>query len=241
MKTAIISDVHANLEALSSCLRSIERNDVDNVVCLGDLVGYAANPSECISKVRRVCTHVVAGNHDHAAAGVSDISYFNEYARRAVLWTMNQISDDDIEYLKNLPFMHTTEQYTLVHGSPRRPDEWDYVLTLEQAKRQFEGFETPVCFIGHSHIPGAFESDGKTVASIDYNFLRIVPGRQYLYNVGSVGQPRDSDPRSAYAIYDDSLQTVSLVRVSYDVDKAQKKIRDAELPAMLADRLSVGR
>jgi predicted phosphodiesterase len=241
MKTAIISDVHANLEALTSCLRSIEKNQADEIVCLGDLVGYGANPRECTNKARRACKQIIAGNHDHAAAGVSDTSYFNEYARRAVLWTTEQVSDAEIEFFKELPLTYSTQQYTLVHGSPKRPEEWDYVLTLEQAKRQFKSFNTPLCFFGHSHIPGAFEYDGTTVCAVDCHVLRLVAGRQYLYNVGSVGQPRDSDPRSAYAIYDDSAQTVSLIRVSYDVEKAQKKIRDAGLPAMLADRLSVGR
>jgi len=241
MRTAIISDIHSNLEALLSCLESVEKNRADRVVCLGDIVGYGADPGECISRVRAVGEEVVAGNHDHGSVGGCDISLFNEYARAAIQWTMDRISGEEADYLKSLPMLRTVDGQTLVHASPRRPEEWEYLLTLEQVRRQFGSFDSPACFVGHSHVPGAFESDGRLVTQIDHHFVRLVPGRKYIFNVGSVGQPRDGDPRSSYALYDQELETVSIIRVSYDVASAQEKIREAGLPSLLADRLSVGR
>ena len=239
MRYAIISDLHSNLEAFKAVISSIGKERVDGIVCLGDIVGYGANPVECISMLReRRPVVALAGNHDHASVGMTDINYFNINARRAVIWTMDHIGGDDAEYLGGLPLVGHIEGAVLVHASLVSPSEWNYVFTNRAASFCFDLMEEPICFIGHSHAPVVFDGESYFIPA-EGNDLDLENGT-YIVNVGSVGQPRDGDPRSRYVIYDSSCRTVSYRAVEYDIEGARDKIIEAGLPHALGDRLLFG-
>lgn len=241
MKLAIISDIHGNLEALSSVSASIEGQDVDRIVFVGDAVGYGADPVGVIEMVRSMADVAVVGNHDYVACGKEEPSYFNVYASRAIMWTRNRLSAADTDYLRSLDVMVLVGDLTIVHATPLNPLDWDYLYTVEQAAVNYEAFATGLCFIGHSHVPGVFCMDGEGRVSIgDTDSLRLEEGCRYIVNVGSVGQPRDRDPRSCYVIYDTEKRSVDFLRVEYDVPAAQEKIMRAGLPPQLATRLAIG-
>jgi diadenosine tetraphosphatase ApaH/serine/threonine PP2A family protein phosphatase len=240
VKYAIISDIHANLEACEAARAEIKRIAPDRVINLGDTVGYGASPAECIEACKEFVDVTVAGNHDFGVAGLTDIRYFNSYARRAVLWTAGALSQAHIDYLGGLPLTHVEPDCLLaVHATPSDPGRWEYVFGREDALTEAGAFAEPVCFIGHSHQAGIFEIDRGRVTS-GKDRVRIVPGRKYLINVGSVGQPRDGDPRACVGVYDVESGDVELVRVAYNVDAAMRKIVGAGLPAILARRLLYG-
>jgi len=241
VRYAIISDIHANLEALEAALAEIRRISPDKVFCLGDLVGYGASPSECIEAARQAVRVTVAGNHDHGAAGLTDIRYFNSYARHAVMWTAAQLSREHLTYLAALPLVHVESgKFRIVHATPSDPGQWNYIFTREQARAEFGAFDEQVCFVGHSHQAGIFEmlEDGTVGPAGDH--LNVLPGHRYMINVGSIGQPRDGDPRGCICTYDEAKGDVAMVRVAYDVAGAQKRIIGAGLPPILAHRLSYG-
>lgn len=240
MRYALIGDVHGNLEALEAVLASISDEEADQVICLGDIVGYGANPVECIRLVREKCAKTIAGNHDHAAIGLTDIDYFNPFAKQAVLWTSEKLSEDEINYLAGLKLVEREDTFTLVHATLDRPRTWGYILNTFDAAVNFEIQADPLCFIGHSHVSVAYQKRENFVSG--HRFInKVDPEQQYIVNVGSVGQPRDGDPRSCYVVYDSRLQTLKLKRIDYDIATAQKKIIAAGLPEILADRLSIGR
>ncbi|MBL7074022.1 metallophosphoesterase family protein [candidate division KSB1 bacterium] len=224
MKLAIISDIHGNLEALQTALDLIKEEGLTGVICLGDLVGYGANPNECIEAVRDLTPHVIAGNHDWAVCGKSDISYFNVYAREAVLRHQGMVTPENMEYLKNLPLKIERDDCLFVHSTPEEPEQWNYIFSPMEAERQFGYFTQKVCFIGHSHHPGIFSL-----------------GTRRIINVGSVGQPRDGNPELCFGVYDNERDDFSFRRSEYDNQLAAEKIRRAGLPGFLADRLLVGR
>ncbi len=226
MRWALISDIHSNREALDAALESIREEGVDSIACLGDIVGYGADPDYCVELVRETAGIVIVGNHDHAAIGLTSIEYFNPYARIAALWTADTITPENAEYISSLPFTARPDDILLAHASPHRPEDWGYVMSEWEAKWQFSAFEEKICFIGHSHVPAEFRESGS--------------GRGII-NVGSVGQPRDSDPRGCYYIYDSDEDTGRWTRFKYDFETAAKKIRVAGLPDMLAERLRWGR
>jgi putative phosphoesterase len=236
MKIAIVSDIHGNLEALNRVLEYIRENDIEEIYCLGDVVGYGPNPNECVELIRENCKAVLMGNHDYAAIGLANIEYFNEYAKISTYWTQDILSDENLEYLKSLPFTYTHDKFHLVHASPKNPSNWDYVLSVNDAKQQLKEFEGNICFIGHSHVPVIFSNS-------DYyrkkNFL-FTDDQKYLVNVGSTGQPRDGDPRTCFVIYDDEQNSVEYVRLDYDIQKSYNKIINAGLPVFLAERLLKG-
>ncbi len=248
MKTAFISDIHANLEALEVVLEDIREQAADRILCLGDIVGYGPDPNPCVALVRKVSEATVIGNHDWAALGRMDTIAFNEYARAAADWTSNSLDAHSREYLSLLPLDKVLDGgIRLVHASPLEPERWTYVLSFREAGRQFEAFEERLCFIGHSHLPIVIqEKDGEGEDRLvareypDHEPFALQAGSRYIINVGSVGQPRDRDPRAAYVIYDDEADSVLLRRLEYPVPVVQEKIRGSGLPDFLAQRLSDG-
>jgi diadenosine tetraphosphatase ApaH/serine/threonine PP2A family protein phosphatase len=243
MRFAIFSDIHGNLEALQAVLRDMEGVGFDHRICLGDLVGYGANPNECVESVQGTGAEVIVGNHDHAATGQLDVTYFNDYAKAAIGWTHNALRPENVAFLKSLPYVIVHPGMRCVHASPMEPEEWDYVLSVAEATKQLQAFEEPICFIGHSHYPGLYSLENSRVTEWDLPDNRAVNlkrSARYLVNVGSVGQPRDNDPRAAWVLYDQDAQEMTLRRVTYDIDGAQAKILAANLPPFLAARLEMG-
>jgi predicted phosphodiesterase len=240
MKYAVISDIHANFDALEAVLADIDAIGVDRIVCLGDVVGYGSQPRECVAALRKRNVLTIAGNHDYAAIGKTNINYFNAYAKEATLWTRKVCTEEDKDWLKSLALVEYLEGFTIVHGTLYAPELFDYILTTYDAYLSLQLLETPVCFLGHSHVPINFVWE----EMISFNYekeIRLRPGMKMLVNVGSVGQPRDDNPRACYAIYDREEQVIQIRRIEYDVEAAARKIREAGLPPALGERLKVGR
>ena len=243
MRYAIIADIHANLVALKTVLDDIEKNGgFDELWCLGDVVGYGPDTCECIALLREYNHVCVAGNHDWAAIGKIDIDDFNPAAAAACQWTASQLGAGDREYLNNLPLVIEKEHFTLVHGSPREP-VWEYLVSASSARQNLSYLKTKYCLTGHSHQAMIFQFDDMgyctgrvfadgTVLSLENNSIFINPG--------SVGQPRDLDPRASYAIYDTEKNHVSNHRVEYDIDATQEKMKAHGLPMRLITRLKYG-
>ena len=239
MRYAIISDLHSNIEALEAVRASIEKEDVDATVSLGDIVGYGADPVECISMLREMDPLVsLTGNHDHASIGLTNIDYFNQNARCAIVWTRENLGEEEIRYLGSLPMTGRIDGAVLVHSSLVDPGEWNYILTLGAAAGCFDLMDEDICFIGHSHNPIIFGEETYRIPE-DGEELQLGGGK-HIVNDGSVGQPRDGDPRSRYVIYDSSRRTVAYRAVEYDIERAREKILEAGLPRALGDRLIFG-
>ncbi|MDP8208503.1 MAG: metallophosphoesterase family protein [Candidatus Electryonea clarkiae] len=221
---AIISDIHGNLQALEKVLNDIESRKPDRVICLGDLVGYGANPNEVIDRIRQCADVVLAGNHDHAAIGLTDITVFNQFAFNAAIWTRKILTPENHEYLTSVPFTHSEDDLYFTHASPHNPEDWHYIFTRYDAEYAMEHAPTGIVFIGHTHVPNDHQTRN---------------GR--LINVGSVGQPRDGDPRAAYTLFDNQTGERRLIRLDYDIKSAGKAILKAGLPKFLAERLVKGR
>ncbi|KPJ53534.1 hypothetical protein AMJ39_04440 [candidate division TA06 bacterium DG_24] len=240
MRYAFISDIHGNLEALDTVLQEIEGASVETIVCLGDLVGYGADPNECVDRVRSLTEHIVVGNHDHAAVGLTDVDYFNPWARAAVIWSGEVLRPENREFLKALPLTLDLDDHLCVHSSPSSPAAWRYVLSAADARYEFASFTERVCLIGHSHVPLlAVDAGGECSVQRDSVFT-LRRDYRYIINAGSVGQPRDYDPRACYVIYDGETDRVEFRRVAYDIRRAQEKIIRAGLPPFLAERLAFG-
>lgn len=240
MRFAIISDLHANLEATNAVVEDARAKDCTHFVCLGDLVGYNANPHECIEIVRALDCPIVKGNHDEQASLSQSSRDFNELAEHAISWTRAQLTDEDKQLLAGLRMTRQVRDFTIVHATLDTPAEWGYVFNNLDAMASFTYQHTPVCFFGHTHVAGAFVQDGN-VKRVKTEQLVIEPGRKYFINTGSVGQPRDGDPRAAYCIYDTEKNVVEQRRLKYDLPTAQRKIIEAGLPRLLAERLELGR
>ena len=240
MRYAILSDIHGNLEALRAVLADCG-DAVDAVLCLGDTVGYGADPAACVELIGERAEATVAGNHEHAVTGRLDLRWFNTYARAAAEWTRERLDDDHRAFLDALPLVREVAGATLVHASPAQPEEWDYLLTAQDGFDVFGAFTTRWCFVGHSHVQGAW-SLGSSGPEHELGASREDSdrGRRYLVNVGSVGQPRDRDPRAAYAVWDADAGRVDIRRVTYDHAATRRKIVEAGLPRFLADRLAAG-
>jgi len=235
MRIAIISDIHSNLEALTKALEIIDTKNIDEIVCLGDIVGYGANPNECVEIIKKRAKYVVMGNHDFAVAvDPTELVYFNSYARESDLWTRSVLTEENLEFLRSLPFTISIKNLLFVHSSPAQPREWEYIFTEAQAKVQFKYFTEKICFIGHSHLPGIFPETGLYNGKIDKN-------NRYIINVGSIGQPRDGDWRLSFGIFDTDTWTYENIRSEYEVDKASLKILQNGLPDFLARRIIIGR
>jgi len=241
MRTLIISDIHANLTALEAVLADASK--VDAVWCLGDLVGYGPDPNECIERVRELLElQCIIGNHDAAAVDSIEVDAFNPEARKTVLWTQDRLTPANKEYLKNLPERISLEFITLVHGSPFRP-VWEYLLDTRTATFNFEFFDTPYCFVGHTHLPVIYYlPDDRLTAQliVPEHSSKMTLAPRAILNPGSVGQPRDRDPRAAYAILDLTDYTWEWHRVGYDIHSVQERMRQENLPERHISRLSAG-
>ena len=240
MKYAIIADIHANLEALEVVLRDIKEQNCTHFACLGDVVGYNANPKECLDIIRDMGMPCVKGNHDEYCSNNGNMEGFNPHAAQAVGWTRQQLTEDDRAWLRDLKYLRLVATFTIVHATLDGPQRWGYVFDRLAAAASFTYQNTAICFFGHTHVPVAFIRDN-AVRGGTYSKFKVEPGRKYFVNVGSVGQPRDGNPKAAYAIYDMNEGSIELRRLDYDIPKAQKKILDAGLPPRLAERLALGR
>ena len=243
MRYLILSDIHSNLPALQAVLEEVDLGQIHRVLCLGDMVGYGPNPNECIDFLRTLPSfRCVAGNHDWAAIGKMDANDFNPAARMACQWTGRELTDQSVAYLKTLPETLTEGGYTLVHGSLRAPI-WEYITHPLIAQHTFALLQTPLCFHGHTHVPVVFYQEGKGHPQA---FI-LPPGQvmslddgRYLINVGSIGQPRDGDPRASYLLFDSEEATIEYGRVDYPIEQTQKMMRERGLPESLIARLSYG-
>ncbi len=243
MKIGIISDIHGNAEAFQAVLKKLK--DVDQIFCLGDIVGYGADPVYCIGKIKGLGIPSIKGNHEGAVIGELNLHYFNEDARQAIQWTRKQLKGRDLSYLKMLKLKITISEDVLgVHGSPRQP-LWEYILDKQTAEEIFSRFNFKIYFIGHSHIAGYFTFHQKNQV-VNYfgatNGAEVVIQQDYSYiiNCGSVGQPRDRNPQASFSIFDTDRLTVQIIRVDYSISKAQAKISKAHLPDFLSERLALG-
>ncbi len=221
----------------------LKKEKVNKYLFAGDVVGYGANPSECIRKLKKLDCVGVAGNHDWGAVELTSIENFNSYAQEAIKWTMEKLSKKDRKFLQSLPLVKKVDDITLVHSTLQNPENWDYIRSTFQAHKSIELQETSILFAGHSHVPITFwepsEVKGPTRFTREEK-IEIKEGYKYFINVGSVGQPRDSNPKSSYAIYDEGKRIVEIKRVEYDIKKAQEKIFEAGLPRILGERLEFG-
>ncbi|MBN1298029.1 metallophosphoesterase family protein [bacterium] len=242
MRYFIFSDIHGNLEALESVFEVLSREKDCIPVCLGDIVGYGPNPRECIRAIRDRNILSLVGNHDHAAIEEIDISYFNPYAKEAVLWTRSILTESDFTYLRSLPVIRKLGGMTLVHATPCNPEAWNYMFTLFDAQSNFKCFDTQLCFVGHSHHPIIIVQNPNGECWVHpHTTTGITSDQRMIINVGSVGQPRDGNPDAAYAIYDDEQGTVEIFRVKYEIRKTQEKMKRHGLPDYLIERLELGR
>lgn len=242
MRYCLISDIHSNLEAFQSVLDAAAGERIDKFLSVGDVIGYAADPQAVIRLLKSITPAVlIAGNHDWGVAGLFDLEYFNENAKRAALWTKGVLKKIDIEYLVSFKLTYEFKSFTLVHGSLDMPGKFNYILSTDDAYETMKLMKSPLCFVGHSHVAGIFYSDGRNARLIKGTSVKIEKDKKYVVNIGSIGQPRDGDPRASYAVYDEEAASVEIRRVAYDIKAAQKKILEAGLPSWLAARLSEGR
>jgi predicted phosphodiesterase len=240
MRVAILSDIHANLEALEAVLADARTQACTEFVCLGDIVGYNANPGECVEIIRDLACPVVKGNHDEQASIISSTEGFNELAEEAIDWTRAQLSAEDKTWLSDLRLTRQVHDFTIVHATLDTPGQWGYVFNDLDAVASFTYQHTSLCFFGHTHWPTAFVRDD-SVRRITVGQVVLSAGKKYFINPGSIGQPRDRDWRAAYCILHTDRLVVEERRVKYDLAAAQRKVREAGLSDRLADRLAAGR
>ena len=240
MKFAIIADIHANLDAFQVVLEDCKKQQVTHYACLGDVVGYNANPKECLDIVRAMNMPCVKGNHDEYCSSEEHLEGFNPAAAEAVNWTRKQLTEEDRQWLRELKYTRMVTNFTIVHATLDGPQRWGYVFDKLAAAASFTYQNTSVCFFGHTHVPVAFMKDSM-VRGGTYSKFKLEQGKKYFVNVGAVGQPRDNNPKAAYVVYDTLETTIELRRLDYDIGAAQKKILAAGLPERLAERLAYGR
>jgi diadenosine tetraphosphatase ApaH/serine/threonine PP2A family protein phosphatase len=245
MKIGILGDIHANTEALRAVVDALRREQVETWVQVGDIVGYGPEPSECIDIVRELGCITCLGNHDAAVLGLLDTSYFNNFARAAINWTVPRLRPSDLEFLRGLPLVVRRPPFTVVHGTLHLPEQFGYVISAVEALDSLRQQDTRLCFVGHSHVPAIYLRRDASPQEIHQvtNSESEISYRGFdrvLMNVGSVGQPRDEDPRAAYGLVDTDLEIASVKRVNYDIAGVQRKIREAGLPEVLANRLALG-
>jgi predicted phosphodiesterase len=240
MRFAVFGDIHANLEALQAVLADAEAHGVTHYVCLGDVVGYNANPHECVELVRQLDCPVVKGNHDEQASAADDLSGFNPLAEEAINWTRRHLNEEDKKWLRDLKLVRQVRDFTIVHATLDTPHKWGYVFNQLDAAASFNYQHTQLCFYGHTHAPRAYIRDSSVKSQV-LDKLQIEPSKKYFINCGSVGQPRDGDWHAAYCLYTPDKQQVELRRIEYDIWTAQDKIVAAGLPQKLADRLALGK
>ena len=240
MKIALFGDIHANYEALETVLEDSVQQGCDSYICLGDVVGYNADPVACLEKIQSMGCPVVKGNHDEDAGGEHSLEMMNPVAAEALQWTRDQLNPEQREWLARLRMVRQVNDFTIVHSTLDQPNAWNYVTNKFDAMSNFSYQFTQVCFHGHTHVPRVFIRSSR-VQEVKADSVVIEPGMKYFINAGSVGQPRDGDWRASYCIYDTDTQTVSFRRLEYDIKTAQDKIIAAGLPEVLASRLAEGR
>lgn len=238
MKFAIITDIHANLQALEAVISDAQANQVDRFICLGDIVGYGPQPKECLEIIRDLGCPVVRGNHDHDASNDRDLSALSPDAQSSLKWTRSVLNQSDKDWLGSLPYVRRVGRFSIAHATPRRSNLFGYVHSVKDAAACLQEQEAPLCFIGHTHIPALYcQKDGMTT-EVSGSMSILSSAGKYLCNPGAVGQPRDNDVRSSYIIYDRGVNMIQRRRVSYDVAKTQQLLRRCQLPASLATRLT---
>ena len=240
-KFAILGDIHSNLDALNVVLEDCRANGVTDFLCTGDIVGYGACPHECLSIIRELGCPIVMGNHDHYVSSSQDLNDFNPAAAEVILWTRKHLSVEEIYFLRSLPFSTIKMGITLVHSTLDKPENFGYVFDVDQATAHFIHQLSPLCFHGHTHCPVVFERQNSGIFIIEAESFQLPMGRKYFINVGSVGQPRDGDPRASYVIYEPKSRNITFRRLEYDVEAAQERILAAGLPPRLASRLAIGK
>ena len=242
MRYGIFSDVHANLEALEAVIQAFQNEFIDQSLCVGDVVGYAANPRECIEKVRALAMITVAGNHDWASTDLFSLDYFNPQAAKAIVWTKEKLDDPSRYFLESLKPIYKNADLTLAHGTLDNPADFHYLTDSYSVRQTFALLETPIGFVGHTHIPGVFvEDEGKHIYYCRDDAVHIEEKNRYIINVGSVGQPRDGNSAAIYCIYDTDQKIAWIKRVNYDFEITRNKIINAGLPRFLAERLVIGK
>lgn len=243
MRIAILSDVHGNIEALEAVLAAFkEAGPIDTYVCLGDIVGYGADPEACCNVIRELSQVTLLGNHDAAVAGRMDYSYYYDAAREALDWCVKRLSAKNMDWLKALPYTHRMEHVELSHGSPIQPEDYDYIFATDQARAllPFRDALADVTFIGHSHLTKVFALTADDALDVVAPKFRLKDGMKYIVTVGSVGQPRDYDPRACAGIYDTERREFTYVRAEYDIEAQRQKIIDAGLAQNFGTRLLLG-
>jgi len=241
MRYAFIADIHGNFEALAAVMEDVRAEQPDHVFCLGDIVGYGAEPAECIRAMRENSILCIAGNHDFAVSGDLSTQYFNPIASASVDWTRQALSEKDLEFLSKLPLEFKNEVFVLTHGAPTIPGAFEYIITADDVRRGFASLDRRVSFQAHSHVPVSWVlSDGYASVVLENSFA-VGEGCGAMVNVGSVGQPRDGVPTACYALFDAAEHSVEIRRIPYDIDTAARKILDAGLPEENAYRLYLGK
>jgi len=242
MRYGIFSDTHANIEALRAVLGAYEDERIDKYICIGDTVGYGASPNECCDLIRELAAFTILGNHDAAVAGRMDYSYYYDAARNALDLHASQLSPENMQWLKDLPYEQREQDLLFCHGSPLNQEEFEYIFSPEQAARCLEIWDElgTVTFIGHSHLCKSFALTRSEVFEVVAPKFVIRPDHKYIISVGSVGQPRDYDNRASYTVYDSDEKTFEFKRIAYDIDAAAQKIFDSNLEANFGNRLFLG-
>ena len=242
MLVGFFSDVHSNLEALEAVLEDFKKEKLDKFYFLGDAVGYGPNPNECVELIQKVAGKHLMGNHDYAALDMMGTNWFNQYAKEAIEWTKKNLSEKNHQTISTYLMDYRFDNFHLVHSTPKEPENWDYIFSLDEAEENFSFFNRQVCLIGHSHRPFIIKKyQTRHCFLVDENEVKLEEQHRYLINIGSVGQPRDGDNRSCYLFYDDQKKILRLKRIPYDMKKTQKKMKKAKLPQFLIDRLVLGR
>jgi predicted phosphodiesterase len=238
----IFSDVHSNLEALQAVLSDAKKRGVDAIICLGDIVGYGADPNACVETIASIPnSSACLGNHDAAVIDPNEREFLNPVAQAGVGYSADQLTSKNFAFLRSLPFIiENNSNFIASHSSPYKPENWTYILEPVEAMDAFHVMTHSVAFIGHTHFPVVHNSSGSVRPMLAGDRAKINPEHKYIINVGSVGQPRDADPRAAYLIFDDEKMVAEVFRVNYDIENATRKILDAGLPPMLADRIRRG-
>lgn len=244
MLYGICSDIHSNAIAFQAVLQSMESYNVERRICLGDLVGYGPDVNESVRLARENMDVCIVGNHDSVALNWESCAGFNPYARQAIEWTQSQLSEESKEYMNNLQYVHEEDDICFVHASPLSPADWVYITDLEDALDAFDHFSGKYCFVGHTHSPvivAMHDGEFAIPKVVEDLFYTLEPGERLLVNVGSVGQPRDRNPKASWCLFDTETETVRIIRVPYDIELVQNRMRDLGISDFLIERLGVGR
>jgi len=239
MKLAVISDVHANREALDAVMDSIKERSVDRIICLGDLVNYGIDFEYCINTIRQETDVCLLGNHDSTVIGRDPLWIMNLEAQKSARWTEEHISEEYKVYLESLKLAHSEDNMLFVHGSPGDPERWGYIINWFDAENQFDNFHETFCYVGHSHVPVIFNHQERGNRYRE-GIHHLGSDGKFIINVGSVGQPRDGDPRACYVVFNEEMGTIEFIRVSYDVMRASKKIASSGVSDFNAQRILIG-